>query len=107
VIDGWVDSLPIAWLAGAVLVGGLTCLMWTTRVRAVEIAPDEVRVRRGLRPWPRRYARPPYNRVKVIGNAVFLQSDAFSFYTPTASPQLSKDEAAWLASEMRRGLSHR
>jgi hypothetical protein len=102
--DAWVASLPIAWLIGSGVIGGITFLMWTTRVHVVEVTAHEIKVRRGLRPWPRRYARPPYNRVTAIGNAVFLRADGFSLYTPTASPNLKKDEAAWLAAEMRRAM---
>jgi hypothetical protein len=63
-----------------------------------------VRVRRGLRPWPRRYARPPYNTIANLGTSVYLKSDGFSLLTPTASPILTKDEADWVATEMRRAL---
>jgi hypothetical protein len=103
-IDGWVTRVPLVWLVGASVIGGLSALDWTMRVRTVEIAPDEVRVRRGLRPWPRRYARPPYNTIANLGTSVYLKSDGFSLLTPTASPILTKDEADWVATEMRRAL---
>lgn len=104
VIDEWVVRLPWAWLIASIIAAGVAALSWMLRVRRVEIAAGEIRIRRGLRPWPRRYARPPYNRVTSLGQAVYLKADGFSMMTPSASPMLSEPEAAWLASEMRRAL---
>jgi hypothetical protein len=102
--DAWVARLPVAWLAGACLVGSVTAFDWMLRVRSVEIEPARIRIRRGLRPWPRTYERPPYNRVTVINAAVYLKADGFSLYTPTASPILDAAEARWVAYEMQRAL---
>jgi hypothetical protein len=105
IADDWVSMVPLAWMLGACVIGGFSALDWTMRVRKVEIAADEIRVRRGLRPWPRRYSRPPYNRVTSLGKAVYLKPDGFSLLTPSASPMLKEAEAAWLVSEMRRALN--
>jgi DNA-binding beta-propeller fold protein YncE len=103
-VDAWVASQPLAWLIGACILGGCAALAWPLRVRRVRIEPAAVSVHRGLRPWPRRYARPPYNGIVNLRQALYLKSDGFSLYTPTASPMLSEDEARWLASEMRRAM---
>lgn len=103
-IDAWVATLPLVWLIGACVVGGVTALDWTMRVRTVVIEAGEIRVRRGLRPWPRRYARPPYNRISNLGKSVHLKSEGFSLLTPSASPMLREAEARWVAAQMRRAL---
>lgn len=104
IVDAWVIRVPWAWLIGAVVAGAVSALSWMLRVRRVEIATSEIRIRRGLRPWPRRYGRPPYNRVTNLDRAVYLKADGFSLMTPSASPMLSEPEATWVASEMRRAL---
>jgi hypothetical protein len=80
-------------------------MMWITRVRRVEITPDAVRVWRGLRPVPRTYSRPEYGKVVKLETAVYVgKTEGLNLINPTASPMLSKDEASWVAAEMRRGL---
>lgn len=106
-LDTWVEAAPLAWLAGATLVGSLTAFDWMLRVRTVEIEPTRIRIRRGLRPWPRDYARPPFNQVIVMNNAVYLKADSFSLHTPTASPLLDAGEARWVGYEIQRALARR
>ena len=96
---------PIPWAIAAGIIGPLVFMMWTTRVRRVEITPDAVRVWRGLRPVPRTYPRPEYGKVVKLENAVYVgKMEGLTLIHPTASPMLSKEEAPWVASEMRRGL---
>jgi len=100
-----VTALPLGWFLGASLVGSLTFLMWAVRVRKVEIAPDAVRIWRGLRPFPRTYSRPLYGKVVRMDKAVYVgRSEGFSVINASASPMLSAGEAPWIAKEMRRAL---
>ena len=100
-----VAAYPIPWLIGCFILGGLTTLGWTARVRRVEIAPDAVRVWRGFRPFPRTYPRPLYDRVIRIERAVFVgKGEGLTLINPTASPTLTADEARWVAAEMRRAM---
>ena len=96
---------PIPWAIGAWIVGPLVFMMWITRVRRVEITADAVRVWRGLRPVPRTYPRPEYGKIVKLENAVYVgKMEGLTLINPTASPMLSKEEAPWVAFEMRRGL---
>ena len=67
---------------------------------------DAVHISRGLRPWPRRYPRPPYGRVVRLDKAVYIGKDGSTgLINPSASPILqSEDEARWVAAEMRRAM---
>jgi len=100
-----VASLPLAWFFGGGIVGAITFLMWAVRVRKVEIAPDAVRIWRGLRPIPRTYARPLYGKIVRVDKAVYVgKSEGFAMINASASPMLSAAEAPWVANEMRRAL---
>ncbi len=98
-------TLPFAWLIVGAIVGFFSFLMWAVRVRKVEIAPDAVRIWRGLRPIPRTYARPLYGKIVRVDKAVYVgKSEGFAMINASASPMLSAAEAPWVASEMRRAL---
>lgn len=98
-------SLPIAFFGASMMIGPFLFLMWTMRVRRVEIAADAVRIWRGLRPIPRTYARPPYGKVVLQNNAVFVgRTEGFSLVNASASPILDPGEARWVAAEMRRAM---
>ena len=100
-----VGTLPLAWFIGGGIVGFFTFLMWAVRVRKVEIAPDAVRIWRGLRPVPRTYARPLYGKIVRVDKAVYVgKSEGFAMINASASPMLSAAEAPWVANEMRRAL---
>lgn len=100
-----VASLPIVWLAGATVVGSISFLGWAVRVRWVAIAPDAVRIMRGVRPWPRVYPRPPYGKVVRVANAVYVgRLEGLNLVNPSASPMLKPGEAEWVAYEMRRAM---
>ena len=88
---------------------------WETRGRVnamvrrldnVHIGRDEIRVWRGLRPFPRRYARTDQSRILQIDNFVFLgTANEFSLTNATLAPTLhSPFEARWIAWEMRRAM---
>lgn len=105
VLSGYVSSFAVAWFAGAAFVGPFAFLMWAFRVRKVEIAPDAVRIWRGLRPFPRSYARPLYGKVVRIDKAVYVgKSEGLNLVNASASPMLSEGEAPWVAAQMRRAL---
>ncbi|MEZ5288152.1 MAG: peptidyl-alpha-hydroxyglycine alpha-amidating lyase family protein [Vicinamibacterales bacterium] len=74
------------------------------RVRRVTVGADAIRVRRGLRPWPRRYPRPPYDTIIALQNTVHLGRGGLNAVPPTASPMLTAAEARWVASELRHAL---
>lgn len=100
-----VESLPIAWFVGASVVGSIAFLMWALRVRKVEIAPDAVRIWRGLRPVPRTYPRPLYGKVVRVENAVYVgKSEGLNLINASASPMLGQGEAPWVAASMRQAL---
>lgn len=88
------------------IVGSLFTLWWLVRVRRVVIRPEVVLIWRGLRPFPRRYRRPPSGRAVRIDKAVYVGKVGSSFpINPSASPILrSEEEAKWIASEMRRAF---
>lgn len=105
VVSGYVSSFPVAWFAGAAFVGPFAFLMWAFRVRKVEIAPDAVRIWRGLRPMARTYPRPLYGKIVRIDNAVYVgKSEGLNLVNASASPMLSEGEAPWVAAQMRRAL---
>jgi hypothetical protein len=95
VIDAYTVAVPIAWLLGAAIPGSLIGLGWMFRVR----------IHRGLRPWPRRYPRPPYDKVIVMERAVYVgRATGLNLVNPSASPMLKADEARWVAREMRQAM---
>ena len=111
----WIPTIPVAsplvadnpipWAIAAWIIGPLIFSIWTTRVRRVEITSKAVRVWRGLRPMPRTYRRPEYDKIVKLEQAVYVaKSEGLTLINPTASPMLSKEEAPWVAFEMRRGL---
>jgi hypothetical protein len=97
---------PVAWGLGAAVVAGLPTLWWLTVTRRVRIERNTVFVSRGVRPFPRRYPRPEYDRIIRMGKAVYLKRSAGSSINhPSVSPMLgSEEEARWVASVMRRAL---
>lgn len=96
---------PVVWGLVATVIAPLAFLMWAVRVRTVSIAPDAVRIWRGLRPWPRRYPRPEYGRVVRVETAVYIgRTQGLNLINASASPMLSSEEAPWVAVEMRRAL---
>lgn len=100
-----VTTLPLVWFIGSSVIGSLAFLMWAGRVRRVVIAPDSVRIWRGLRPFPRTYARPPYGKVVRVDKAVYVgKTGGFAVINASASPMLSAAEAPWVAAEMRRAM---
>ncbi|MGE3889292.1 MAG: DUF3137 domain-containing protein [Vicinamibacterales bacterium] len=104
-VDDYTGSLPLVWLLGAAIPGSLLGLGWMSRVRRVKIGPDAVHISRGLRPWPRRYPRPPYEKVIVLERAVYIgKNEGMNLVNPSASPMLKADEARWVACEMRQAL---
>ena len=93
-----------SWFVSAAL-SGVFLIMWAVAVRRVEIAPDAVRVWRGLRPTARVYPRPPYGMINRGEYNIFLvRTDTLSVFSAIASPKLPDDEAAWVAAEMRRAM---
>jgi hypothetical protein len=69
------------------------------------VQPDTVLVYRGIRPFPHRYARTECNAILRMKNSVHLsKGEGVTLFNPTASPNLSEKEAAWVASELRRAL---
>lgn len=100
-----VTTLPIAWFVGGWILWPLAFSMWAARVHAVEVAPAEVRIWRGLRPVPRRYPRPPYGRVVRLDNAVYVgKTGGLNLLNASASPMLAAGEAPWVATALRRAL---
>lgn len=100
-----VTSVPLPFFVVACFVGPIAFLMWALRVRKVEIAPDAVRIWRGLRPVPRVYPRPLYGKVVRIENAVYIgKSTGLNLINASASPMLAKGEAPWVAASMRQAL---
>jgi hypothetical protein len=97
------EPLPFFFVASAVVF--VTLLMWALRVRKVEVRADAVAIARGLRPWPRRYARPLYGKVVRVDKAVFIaKTEGLSLVNVSASPMLTDAEATWVAAELRRAL---
>jgi hypothetical protein len=101
-----VEGYPLVALGVGGVVSAFLAFMWTTRVRRVVIDRDAVRIYRGLRPFPRRYARPSYERIVQADRAVHVgKTGSTGLLNPSASPILqSTDEARWVAAEMRRAL---
>lgn len=86
--------------------GGFSALYWITYVRRVVIDRREIRVKRGLSPFARRYARSEQERILQLDCYLYLgRADATKFINPSLSPMLrSTEEARWVAWEMRRAL---
>ncbi len=100
-----VGQEPLPFVILATIVFPIATLIWVFRVRRVEVDPSAVRIWRGLRPWPRSYARPTYGKVVRLDKAVYVgKVEGQSLINPSASPMLSVDEARWVASELRRAL---
>lgn len=100
-----VTTLPIAWFVGGWILWPIVFTMWAARVHAVEIAPEEVRIWRGLRPVPRRYPRPLYGRVVRLENAVYVgKTGGLNLLNASASPMLAAGEAPWVATALRRAM---
>jgi hypothetical protein len=100
-----VGDEPIPFVIVASIVFPITALIWVFRVRRVEVDPSAVRIWRGLRPWPRTYARPTYGKVVRLDKAVYVAKvEGHGLVNPSASPMLSVEEARWVASELRRAL---
>jgi Protein of unknown function (DUF3137) len=103
--SAFVTSEPLVWFLVSSVLSGVFLLMWPFAVRRVEIAPDAVRVWRGLRPVPRVYPRPPYAMISRVKETVYVtRTDVLTMINPTVSPMLPADEAAWVAAEMRRAM---
>lgn len=98
-------TYPVPAFAVAALLGSLSLLGWMTRVRRVEATPTEVRVFRGLSPWPRTYPCPPYGTVVRIQGAVYIRRrEGLNLVPPSASPMLPEADARWIAWELRQLL---
>lgn len=105
IVPDLVREYPIPFVVVGVIVGFFSTLIWVFRVRRVEIGADAVRIWRGLRPWPRTYARPFYGKVVRVDKAVFIgKTEGFALINVSASPMLSLAEARWVTAEMRRAL---
>jgi hypothetical protein len=104
-VDDVVRAQPLAWLIPCAVVGAFLSLYWIFRVHKVEITPSTIYIHRGLRPVARRYSRPPYDVIVTLDTSVHVgRTGARTLINPTASPNLSKDEARWVGQEMRRAL---
>jgi hypothetical protein len=101
-----VASAAPAWLAASLVMSGIFALGWMTRVHRLVITPDAVLISRGVRPFPRRYPRPPFGRIIRIDKVVYVgKFGSTGLMNPSASPVLeSEEEAKWLAAEMRRAI---
>jgi hypothetical protein len=75
-------------------------------VRRVVVGSDAIRIYRGLRPFPRRYARPLFERIVQVDRAVHVgKTGSTGLLNASASPVLRSDEEArWVAAEMRRAI---
>lgn len=104
-VDEYVRINPLPFLLIGVPLGGFLSLYWTFRVHKVEITPSTIYISRGLRPFARRYPRPPYDTIVKLDTSVHVgRTGGVTLINPTASPNLSKDEARWVAQEMRRAV---
>jgi hypothetical protein len=91
----------------AVAVGAIPALCVVGYVRRVHIGRDEVRVWRGLRPFPRRYPLTDRSRILQLDNFVLLgHANEFKLVNVALAPTLSTTlEARWIAWEMRLALA--
>ena len=97
-LDEYVRVNPLPWLLIGLPLGGFLSLYWTFRVHKVEIMPSTIYIHRGLRPFARRYPRPPYDTIVSLDTSVHVgRSGSATLFNPTASPNLSKEEARWVA----------
>ena len=104
-VDDYVRVNPFPFLLVCIPLGLFLSLYWTFRVHKVEIMPSTIYIHRGLRPFARRYPRPPYDTIVSLDTSVHVaRSGSVSLINPTASPNLSKEEARWVAQEMRRAV---
>ena len=104
-LDEYVKLNPIPWLLVGLPLGGFLSLYLTFRVHKVEITPSTIYISRGLRPFARRYPRPPWDTIVNLETSVHVgRSGIVTLINPTASPNLSKAEAQWVAQEMRRAV---
>ena len=104
-VDQYVRLNPMAFAIVGPPLGLILSLYWTLRVNKVEITPSTIYISRGLRPIARRYPRPPYDVIVSLDTSVHVgKNGAMTLLNPTASPNLSKDEARWVAQEMRRAV---
>jgi len=104
--DVFRSGAPIA-IGVSVFVGGLIGLYWMTYVRRVIIDAESIRVRRGVSPFSRRYARSARSRILQMDRYLYLgEADALKLINPSLSPLLrSQEEARWVASQMRQALN--
>jgi hypothetical protein len=95
----------LIWLLVAAGVGSLFSVGWILRVRKVVVTPAEVLVYRGIMPAAHHYARPEYNGILRMKNSVHVsKGEGVTLFNPTASPNISEAEAAWVAYELRQAL---
>lgn len=100
-----VSEWPVPSGIAALVLLGVSLLVWGLRVRRVSVERDAVCISRGVRPWPRAYPRPLYGKIVRLDTAVFLaKGDGFSLVNVSASPMLTEAEARWVAAELRRAL---
>ncbi len=100
-----VPSEPLVWFLVSLVLSLVFLVLWALAVRRVDIAPDAVRVWRGLRPLPRVYPRPPYGMITQSNDTLYVcKTDALSLFQASLSTMLPKEEAAWVAAEMRRAM---
>ncbi len=98
VLDDFVPQAAIVWIIVAVVVGGLSSFGWVLYVRRVVISADAFRVYRGLRPFPRKYARDIYGTIVRLPSAVYIgKKKGFALVNVTASPNLDEAESKWVA----------
>jgi hypothetical protein len=104
-LDEYVRLNPFPFLLVGLPLGGFLSLYWIFRVHKVEITPSTIYISRGLRPFARRYPRPPYDTIVSLDTSVHVgRTGIATLINPTASPNLSKEEARWVAQEMRRAV---
>ncbi len=107
-LDTFAADAPTPWLIVGTVIAVLSALFWTGYVRRVVVDFDNIRIYRGLRPFPRVYRRPQYGRVIRINTALYIaKSDGNHVMNPTASPMLTDEEAQWLTAELKRVLGQR
>jgi hypothetical protein len=99
---------PVA-LGVSAIVGGFIALYWVTYVRRVAIGSTEIRVRRGISPFSRRYPLSEQSRILQMDKYLYLGSaGAVKLINPSLSPMLrTAEEARWVASELRQAVSER
>lgn len=107
-LDRFAADAPTPWLIVGTVIAVLLALFWTGYVRRVVIDAYNIRIYRGLRPFPRVYRRPQYGRVIRINTLLYIaKSDGNHLMNPPASPVLTDAEAKWLTAEVKRVLKQR